>query len=444
MANTNFRGPVAAMGSLENAVSNTTTITVTTANQANPVVTNVEPQDGASLFYQGTGWPDLRSVPYNKDATIAAAVPAFMTLTDGFSIDNFPQAAGTALVALLQTTSGASMTLVTAQQQNTIPGQAFIAAGVPIIPAGTTVATTVPIALDFGFTTGTTVANSSTVTVLDNTQFTLGQWIVVGGAGNTAGTQSLIAQVTSIASTNITGITISPAAATGVTNAPIGQANLFDSGDLPVGGGFGPSPPTANSHTPRLQGGIGRWFNPREGLARNVVVWAGTTSATSAYTVSGYDIWGNPMTEKLTVPSLANRGAAGSTFFGQKAFKYIQSAAISTASAGSTAIGIGDVFGFPVRADAFSQVEVYWNNWAVPQAQGFTAAYTTAPSTNTTGDVRGTIQVSTNGTGSAVAIGTAQVSNGTTRLTVIQNLSVWQTVYGTPNNTVPVFGINQA
>lgn len=431
------------MGSTEDQASGTTT--VTTANQANTVVANVSPLDGPAMFYQGSGWVDPRGVPFAKDGFRPGQQPAILNITDAFAVDGFPQASGTALVAALQTTVGASMALATAQAQNTIPGSAFLACGVPIKPAGTTTITNV-MAVDFGFTTGTTAANSSTVVVYDTTQMYVGQWLVIGGAGNAAGTLSLLTQIQSISSTNITGITVSPVAATAVTNAPIGQGNLFGGDLVALGTQYGPSTAAATDHSVRMQGGLGRWANPREMIARNIVVWAGTTSATAAYTMTGYDVWGNLMTEKITVPSLANRGAAGSTFFGQKAFKYLLSAAIQTASSGSTSIGLGDVFGMPYRADDFSQIDVFWNQSNVPynKTNCFLAAYTTAPSTNTTGDVRGTIQVSTNGTGVAAPVQTASVSNGTTRLTIVQNVGQWNTLFTTPNNLVPTFGIAQS
>ncbi len=445
MADSNFRGPLNSMGGFEDLTVGTSSVVI--ANQSNTVRTRVEGMDGPSMLYQNSGFPNaLIGVPFQKDIGRRGQQDAVLTNTDVYAVDNFPQTAGTATLAALQTTVGATLGLATTQAQNTIPGQAFLACGVPIVPIGTTSVVVVQ-AIDFGFTTGTTAANSSTVVCLDNTQLQAGQWIVIGGAGNTAGSAALVTQVQSIATGNITGVTISPVAATAITNAPIGQANIFDGGLLPIGGGMpGPATPVANAAYPAIAGGLGRFMNPREMSARAVVVWAGTTSATAAYTITGYDVWGNLMAEKVTVPSLANRGAAGSTIYGAKAFKYLLSCAIQTASSGSVAIGLTDIFGFPFRADDFSQVEVWWNQGNVNynKTNCFLPAYTTAPSTNTTGDVRGTIQVSTLGTGTAAPVQTAQVSNGTTRLTIIQNIPVWNTLFTNPNNVVPMFGINNA
>ncbi len=428
MADTNVRGPVSSMGSLE----------VQSGTAA-----NIEPFDGPSLSYQGFAVPDLRSVPFAKDGTAPNRVPGFLLTNDFYGVDNIPQTATTTVLGAAQVaTALTALSLITAQVNGGASGVPSIAIGVPILPAGTTIATTANIALDFGFATGTTTANSSTVAVNDNTLFSLGQWIVIGGAANSGGTASLITQVQSISTSNTTTITVGsnlPLAT--FSNAPIGAANLFGSGLLPLATQFGPSAPVATAHSTRTAAGLARVMNPREMLARNVSVSVGTTSATTSFTVTGWDVWGNPMTEKLTV-ILANRNV--STFFGKKAFKYLQSIVPSTSDAESFSIGLGDVFGVPVRADEWDQVQITWNGCQVPTSLGFAAAATTSPATNTTGDVRGTIQVSTNGTGSAASVATAQVSNNAARLCIIQNPGVWNQLFATPLNTVPMFGVAQS
>jgi hypothetical protein len=181
-------------------------------------------------------------------------------------------------------------------------------------------------------------------------------------------------------------------------------------------------------------------------LARCVGVNFGTTTSTATVTITGYDVWRQPMTENIVIPS-GNRSLA-SSFFGAKAFKYISNIAVTTQAAGSTgtaSVGIGDVFGFPFRQDYWEQAEVWWNGCSAQSTQvGFTKAGTTSPATATTGDVRGTIQVSTLGTGSAAVVATASVSNGTARLVIVQNLGTWNWLYGTPVNTVPLFGVQNS
>jgi hypothetical protein len=183
-------------------------------------------------------------------------------------------------------------------------------------------------------------------------------------------------------------------------------------------------------------------WNPREGSARCVAITAGTTSATTAITVVGYDIHGALISEKITIPS-GNRLAT--TFYGAKAFKFVSAATNQTTATGNISLGIGDVFGFPLRIDNSGQYQGSWNGCALGSTSvGFTAAYSTAPSTNTTGDVRGTLQVSSAGTGTAAPVANATTSNGVARLVLIQNVGVWNTVIGNPNNVVPTFGIAQS
>lgn len=425
MADSNFRGPVNSMGSLE--------VDAQTAQ--------VLPLDGPSMFYQNVAVPDIRSAPFAKDGFRPGQQPSFLTIPDFIAVDNFPQAASTTMLAAFQAiTAGTAMSLATAQLNGPGAGIPSIAMGVPIMPQGTTSIAFV-MALDFGFATGTTVAGSTTVVVNDNTLFTLGQWLVVGGAGNSAASRSLITQVQSIATTNTTGLTVSPAPATGLSHAPIGAANLFGGDMVTIGTQFGPQTASASVHSPNTVAGLARVHNPAEMISRNFSVTAGTTTATSTLTLLGYDVWRQPLSEQITIPS-GNRSAT--TFFPNKAFKYLASATPNTTAGGSMSIGVGDVFGLPIRADRWEHTQMFWNGCAIPTSLGFRAASTVSPSTNTSGDVRGTIQVSTNGTGTAAAVATAAVSNGTARLTIIQNVGNWNNLFGTPVNTVPLFGLTNS
>src|SRR5262249_7711252 len=135
------------------------------------------------------------------------------------------------------TTTGVALTLVTAQA-GTAAGVPVFSPGVPLVPFGKSTATTVA-AIDFGFTTGTTASNSSTVVVTDNTLFSIGQWLVIPGAGAAGVTNSaLITQVASVSGANTTTIFITPVAATALNNNPIGQGNFY--GNLaPIGGQLG-------------------------------------------------------------------------------------------------------------------------------------------------------------------------------------------------------------
>lgn len=418
MTDTNHRGPVNSMGSLEIQSGNTATI---------------EPFDGPSMFYQNMGWPDIRSV-FQKDSTRPGAMPSFLSVSDIFGVDAIPQASGTATLAAAQViTSGVAMALSTVGVTNFSSGAQSIAVGVPIIPQGTTVATSV-ISLDFGFTTGTTVANSTTVQVADNTKFTQGQWIILGNVGNAAATQSLFTQVQSITTGNLTTITVSPAPATAL-GVPIGAANLFGAQLLPPATQFGPSTPTPTGHSPRTVAGLARVMNPVEMLARNIGI-SGQTTSTAAFLVSGFDVWNAPITELITV----NATATLTTAWGRKAFKYISSVVPQSTFSTNYQVGIGDTFGAPFRFDEPEHIMIYAGGTSVGNAVGITTAVIT-PATNTTGDVRGTVQIGGNGAGTPIS--SVATANNVRRLVIVQNIPPWNTIAATPTNLTPMFGTTQ-
>lgn len=446
MADSNFRGPVNSMGPLEDPAPIGPPGTISTVGWANntlQIVTRPDPTDGPSILYQGVANPNILDVPYAKDQFRPGQQNAFLTINNFYAIDMVPQLNATNVLGTQQLmTINTNLTLVTAQAAGTA-GAASVAVGVPIIPAGTSVATVAALAIDFGFATGTTTANSSTVTVNDNTQFTPGQWIIIGGAGNAAASLSHVCQVVTVATANITGITIAPAAVTAINNAPIGGANLYGGANLPAGGQLGgPNAPAATAWSPYVQAGHAAVWNPKEASGRCLTFTVGTTSATTAVTVYGWDVHGNPMAEKVTFIS-GNRSF--STFYGGKAFKFINYIANTTTAVGSTAVGLSDTFGFPLRVDHVAQYQAWWNGALLGSTSvGFTAAATTAPATNTSGDVRGTLQVSTVGTGTAAPSGAASTTTSVARLVVIQNQGLWNQVYANPNNPIPKFGIAQA
>jgi hypothetical protein len=154
-------------------------------------------------------------------------------------------------------------------------------------------------------------------------------------------------------------------------------------------------------------GGRCRIWDPTTLIARCVRVVSAGNDSTGTYLVSGYDIYGYPMTQLLTG---ANAGTATTT----KAFKYIASVLpAGTLSGSAITIGTTDVIGLPLRADFFPETGVYMNNAWVTASTGFTAAVTTSPATNLTGDVRGTytLQTASNGTLKLTMFGSPSVAN---------------------------------
>lgn len=114
---------------------------------------------------------------------------------------------------------------------------------------------------------------------------------------------------------------------------------------------------------------------------RGLVVNTSTTAR--AVTVTGYDYYGQLMSEVITV------SVAATPVNGKKAFYQILSASIA-GSATAVTIGTTDVLGLPVRVFNVSYVASVKSNNTLAQDAGTFVAADTATATTTTGDVRGT------------------------------------------------------
>lgn len=128
-------------------------------------------------------------------------------------------------------------------------------------------------------------------------------------------------------------------------------------------------------------------YDPTKAVARNLRFTSVGNDSSGTATIRGFDIYGYPMTETVT---LSNATIAS----GKKAFKFVQSITPGgTLSGSNLSVGTGDVFGFPLRVDDFVYGEIYWNGALITANTGFVAAVTTSPATAITGDVRGTYAV---------------------------------------------------
>jgi len=151
---------------------------------------------------------------------------------------------------------------------------------------------------------------------------------------------------------------------------------------------------------------------------------AGANTAT--YRVSGYDVYGQPMTANLAAPST-------STVATTKAFKTIVSITNINATAGTNGItaGFNDKFGLPVRViDAGYIANVKWNNVLAADAGTLVVADVTDPATSATTDVRGCFTPSAN------------ASNNARRLVV--TISLASIAVGPLATRVGAFGVTQA
>jgi hypothetical protein len=116
-------------------------------------------------------------------------------------------------------------------------------------------------------------------------------------------------------------------------------------------------------------------------LPRAIKVNCSTTAR--AFTVSGYDYYGQAMSEVITV------SVAGTAVTGKKAFFTISGVTIA-GSATAAVVGTSDVLGLPVRVFNVAYLASVKSNSTLAQDAGTFVAADTAVATTTTGDVRGT------------------------------------------------------
>jgi len=415
---------------------------------------NVEPDAGPSLFADGVGIPDGRFLSSAGGAPGTVRSIGILSGANIVSMDAFPTAKSTTNVcpaAGAGQAAGYVIPLATGTVQSAV-------SNVPLVPMLLSTDTygnrvfypqgyltsnvvTTGLCLDFGGVTGTTYT-SSTVTLSSNIGPTVGTWpsqyagqtvnknqiilldtskhvqpelfvtpgtnILVANAGNAGGTVPLAATVLAVDFVNHY-VYISAPALAAVSSGGIATANQLG------------ATPGISAYPWNVIGAVAA-FDPRQGCSRALqYVSSNAGDTTVTVTVKGYDVFGVPMTETITLN--------GTTVVnGKKAFKYIVSATTGVASlVGNVSIGTTDTVGFNVRADAFSYCEIYVNDAGITANTGFTKADITPAATATTGDVRGTY--------------TAQSAwNGTSRGVMIVNPSQFQ--YDVESNLVqqPIFG----
>jgi hypothetical protein len=131
-------------------------------------------------------------------------------------------------------------------------------------------------------------------------------------------------------------------------------------------------------------------------VPRAVATTTGAGTPTSRnVTISGYDVYGQPMSEVIATGTVQS-----TTVNGKKAFFQIRSITISGSPVVTVAVGTTDILGIPVRmTNVAYTASVRWDSTLAEDAGTFVAAVTTT-ATTTSGDVRGTYVPSsaTNGT----------------------------------------------
>ena len=114
---------------------------------------------------------------------------------------------------------------------------------------------------------------------------------------------------------------------------------------------------------------------------------SGTIVTSRTITVSGYDYYGQPMSEAIATGTTSS---AVANVAGKKAFFQITSIAISGALPVAITVGTTDVLGIPVRVFNVAYIASVKSNSTLAQDTGTFVAAATATATTTTGDVRGT------------------------------------------------------
>lgn len=119
-------------------------------------------------------------------------------------------------------------------------------------------------------------------------------------------------------------------------------------------------------------------------VPRAVSVTAAALATTRNFTVSGFDYYGQAMSEVIA-------STAGATVNGKKAFFQITGITVSGATSTAITVGTTDIIGCPVRFNNKGYLaRVGWDNTLAEDAATVVVADATT-ATTTTGDVRGTV-----------------------------------------------------
>lgn len=341
------------------------------------------PQMGPSLFYAGTGTLDPRAqFTYQPGQRTGQPTYGFLGTTRIQTLNAIPITLTAALLAATQNTVAATpMTLVSSAATG-------VAVGVSITRQDTGVLVTGLLEIDPPIAVATATIAAGT-TVMNVTALT-----APSGDGYNTFFPGMIISGTSV----VTGTTIT---SFGTGNGGIGTYNISTAPSAGISGG------TITGKSSGLINGIGfgsdtciNLWNPVVLLGRAVSITSTTNQVVSTFTIRGFDVYGFPITEVITLS-----GTTATTTNGKKAFKYILSVTPNTTDAVNTySVDTTDILGFPLRSDTWqaaaeSDTSIMSNNALIAASTGYVAAVKTV-ATATTGDVRGTfaLQTASNGT----------------------------------------------
>ena len=362
MANTAFSGPVIVYGQ----------------NPTQPADYNPD-IGGSSLFFAGTGILDPRTpftfFPGESQSSLDYGWLGADNIT---TLSAVPYTAAAAAIVASANPTSATLSLV-----NTASSTTGVYYSTNFVRSDTS-ATDSVLALDAYASVTGTVANGVLTVTASSSQMPIGPGMVIL---TTSGT---VSQGTALGSQIVAQLTTTgtySSVSQGTTGTYQLNSNLTaTSGTVTLAyQNVQQCGVPNNAQTP----GQSNW-SPQALLGRAVSVTAASGATYTTATVNGYDIYGYPMSESITI-------TAGSAVNGKKAFKYIKSVVLSGGTADTThaySVGTADVFGLPLRSDTFGDIIV--NNASslvgttlITAATNYLPADRTTPSASTA-DVRGT------------------------------------------------------
>jgi len=364
-------------------------------------------ESGPSIFYQGSHLIDPRFQTGEGQAPGTGFVKGFVSSPVVCLVDAVPMTLGAATIFTAATPGAWGAITPKGQSKGFSPAIPFMTPSGTIVTSAST--------LDMGFcwadtTNGGKSLDLAALPLLRH--FYVGQKLIISGAKSA--NVPLFATVTALSDAGTGAVTIDTAAGVSLTATNVGQAD------------------DAMTHwTPYVKAGNGLMYDATQGLCRAVSITnanAGDNAATC--TITGYDIWGNAMTEVL---AFAGAGLVS----GKKAFKHISTITTARAGAGATpagnlSVGTSDVYGLNIRALYNEDISVSWADAKITATTGFVAAVQTNPSTSALGDVRGTYLVQTS------------ASDAARRLRIDARINPKDLLGATPTGYVSLFGLPQA
>lgn len=394
MVATVYSGPVISAGNLMNG------------SASNPQITN--PSPGPNMHYHGDSFLDVRYSPIAKDMTDHhGVIPGFLATQLTTTVNAIPVAKSTTNIAAgAHPASGTPMSLAAT-------AVAGVALNIPFLQFNTSTVVTAAITLDYGYEIATTVSGSKSVTVANSANYSIGQPLVIA-SGLTA-TTPLITYVTGI--TSATVITVANAAGnSSSTLTSVGNGNSYAALD-------NLSPVALSTYSqPYTFAGPGLYFDPTQALSRCLSVTGVSGGSGGAVTFVGWDIYGQPQTDTITLASGVN------TVNTLKAFKYLKSVTPNFSDTNNISVGTSDIFGLPLRSDLFEQLMIFDAGALITANTGYVKADGTSPATATTGDPRGTYALQTS-------------SNGTNRTCIYQLPSLLQMCRSGPSSYASLYGV---